>query len=325
MDKVNIIGTVGDAFAELKSKLKEFLLHTFIKRKQAAQMDKMIAQCDTENIVLQVDFSENATIASQHEIQSAHWSHGQATLFTSYAWIDKEEKVNKSFVVISDELTHTKHAVYIFIDYIFKVLTITFSTIKKINVFSDGAGSQFKQRPNVLVHYIPKEDIAAVKQQLDTHWEGVLVVPMTHQRHCYIPKGRNQMMVADISDATEFTMVTIRLNAVEDTEEDEESEEEVNEEEEDAAEQAAVEDAVPLSLAIGQWVIVTYEGGNYPGKITSCDHDDMQVNVIHKSGKYWKWPNPNDKIFYRPENIIRRITPPKVVGSRGQFVFMDHI
>ena len=102
VEKVNIIGTVGDAFAELKSKLKEFLLHSFIKNKQAAQMDKMIAQCDTENIVLQVDFSENVTIASQHEIQPAHWSHGQAILFTGYAWIDKEEKVNKSFAVISD-------------------------------------------------------------------------------------------------------------------------------------------------------------------------------------------------------------------------------
>ena len=117
------------------------------------------------------------------------------------------------------------------------------------------------------------------------------------------------MMVADTSDATEFTVVTIRLNEVEDTEEDEESEEEVNEEEEDAAEQAAVEDAVPLSFAMGQLVIVTYEGGSYPGEITSCDHDDVQV----------------DKIFYRPENIIRRITPPKVVGNSGQFVFMDHI
>ena len=51
----------------------------------------------------------------------------------------------------------------------------------------------------------------------------------------------------------------------------------------------------------------------------------MQVNVMHKSGKYWKWPNPDDKICYRPENIIRRITPPKVVGSCGQYVFMDHI
>ena len=44
-----------------------------------------------------------------------------------------------------------------------------------------------ERNPNVLVHYTPKEGIAAVKQQLDTHWVGVLAVPMTHQRHCYIP------------------------------------------------------------------------------------------------------------------------------------------
>jgi len=68
------------------------LIHIFAKRKQAAHMDKMIAQCDMEDIVLEVNFSENATIASQHEIQSANWSHGQATLFTGYAWIDREKK-----------------------------------------------------------------------------------------------------------------------------------------------------------------------------------------------------------------------------------------
>ena len=87
-------------------------------------MDTLIAKCDTEHIVLQVDFSENATIASQHEIQSAHWSHGQATLFTGYAWIKTDEVASEnkceSFVLISDELSHTKHSVYVFMDYIFK-------------------------------------------------------------------------------------------------------------------------------------------------------------------------------------------------------------
>ena len=45
--------------------------------------------------MLQVDFSENATIASQNETQSAHWCHGQATLITVYAWIKGDE--NESF------------------------------------------------------------------------------------------------------------------------------------------------------------------------------------------------------------------------------------
>ena len=42
-------------------------------------MDTLISKCDGENVVLQVDFSENATIASPNETQSSHWCHGQAT------------------------------------------------------------------------------------------------------------------------------------------------------------------------------------------------------------------------------------------------------
>ena len=68
-------------------------------------MATLISKCDGENVVLQVDFSENATIASQNETQSAHWCHGQTTLFTAYAWIKEDE--NESFVLVSDDLTHT--------------------------------------------------------------------------------------------------------------------------------------------------------------------------------------------------------------------------
>ena len=38
----------------------------------------------------QVDYSENAALVHQNEIQFAHWAHKQATLFTSYAWVDKD-------------------------------------------------------------------------------------------------------------------------------------------------------------------------------------------------------------------------------------------
>ena len=52
------------------------LIHTYIKRRQAARMADLISKCDKENGVLQVDFSENATIMTQNETQSAHWHHG---------------------------------------------------------------------------------------------------------------------------------------------------------------------------------------------------------------------------------------------------------
>ena len=90
VEKVDIMGTLQDVFDELKQQLEPFLLHTFIKRKQAKSFELLIEKCDGENILLQVDFSENATITSQREIQSAHWSYRQATLFTAHAWIERE-------------------------------------------------------------------------------------------------------------------------------------------------------------------------------------------------------------------------------------------
>lgn len=92
----------------------------------------------------QVDFSENAAIISQNEIQAAHWTHGQATLFTAHAWVS--QGVTESTVLILDNLSHTKVSVYTFMEAIFQHLKEKFPTIHDIAVFSDGASSQFKQR-----------------------------------------------------------------------------------------------------------------------------------------------------------------------------------
>ena len=112
-----------------------------MKRKQAASFDSLNKSCDVKPTVLQVDFSENATIAAQKEVQAAHWHHAQATIFTTHAWINNA--TNFSVVVISDDLNHTKYSIFIFMQCIFRSLQAKFPSI---NVFSDGPTSQFKQR-----------------------------------------------------------------------------------------------------------------------------------------------------------------------------------
>ena len=68
--------------------------------------------------MLQVDFSENATIASRDTISTlVPWS---GNPLYSNAWIKEDE--NESFVLVSDDLTHTKYSVYIFMEYILKHL-----------------------------------------------------------------------------------------------------------------------------------------------------------------------------------------------------------
>ena len=109
----------------------------------------MISKCDEKRVVLQVDFSENASIASQNEIQSAHWAHGQATLFTGHVRIG--EGKSRVFVIVSDDLNHTKQSVYSFMMYIFRYLKDNYGSIEEVNIFSDGAGQQFKQNIYFLI------------------------------------------------------------------------------------------------------------------------------------------------------------------------------
>ncbi len=52
----------------------------------------------------------------------------------------------KVLYLVADDLTDTKYSVYIFMEYIMKHLGEKFPSIRVLNVISDGAGSQFKQR-----------------------------------------------------------------------------------------------------------------------------------------------------------------------------------
>ena len=88
IEKVVMTDAVDAIFNELKKQLSTFLLHTFVKRKQAASFDSLKNSCDSKSIVLQADFSENVTIAVHKEVQAAHWHHAQATIFTTHTRIN---------------------------------------------------------------------------------------------------------------------------------------------------------------------------------------------------------------------------------------------
>ena len=128
-----IADTVDIIFNELKKQLNTFLLHTFVKRERAATFNSLKSSSDGISIVLQVDFSENAMIVAQKEVQSAHWHHPQATLFTAHAWINSDN--NFSMVIISDDLNHTKYCIFVFMQCIFKALQRNFQAYK-LSIFS---------------------------------------------------------------------------------------------------------------------------------------------------------------------------------------------
>ena len=70
-------------------------------------MNEANSKVNGDDAALQVDFSENASLMNQNEVQSAHWCHGQATVITACVWICEH---------ITDELQHTKLNVFRFMD-----------------------------------------------------------------------------------------------------------------------------------------------------------------------------------------------------------------
>ena len=390
IEKVDRMGTVGDCFEELQ--VGPFLLQTYVKRKQAASFKSLVEGCDGKNVVLQVDFSENATIASQREIQSAHWNNGQATLFTAHVWIKAGSEdtgaESKSMVTVSDDLNHTKYSIYVFMQRILGYLKATFPSIELVNVFSDSPTSQFKQRfllsnlyawemehdlkivwnffatshgkgvvdgiggtlkravwrnikaerahvtnaseystlgkqlcPNINIEFVSKEDIAELTSFLDTKWSNTKPVPRTHQVHCVKSHGSDSVQVSDTTDGGEARVCVIRTTTTTQIEQSEQ-------EKEDKVEDEDKEEVTDIQ--VGQWVVVLYDEVEYPGEVKSIDSNaGVQVNVMHKSGSCWKWPQTRDMIYYKKSDILHCkfwqiiISTPIAAGHRGQFVFSD--
>lgn len=81
------------------------------------------------------------------------------------------------------------------------------------------------------------------------------------------------------------------------------------------------------NFSVGDWVVVKYDDVLYPGEIVSKRGNDTEVSVMVPATKTtWKWPLKPDKIFYQPENIVKKITGPEApcaVQGRLQFTFPE--
>ena len=70
--------------------------------------------------------------------------------------------------------------------------------------------------------------------------------------------------------------------------------------------------------AVGNFVIVDFEGDLYPGKVIDIGDDGLNVSVLHKSGLNWRWPKAVDAIHYSRSEIKKKISEP-LPGRRGIF------
>ena len=144
VEKVSISGTIHDALQALSDLLKYFKFHCYVKQVQAAYFRQCYSNQKDDYVTIQVDFSENATMFHQNEIQSAHWAHSQVAIYTAVVWTSVG---TFSYAVISSYLSHDKYSVHVFNSHILNHLKNVLNVhVKFIDFFSDGAAQHFKQK-----------------------------------------------------------------------------------------------------------------------------------------------------------------------------------
>ena len=122
--------------------------------------------------------------------------------------------------------------------------------------------------------------------------------------------GNNTIHMSDTSDCTRFTVVKAFIDPNFATENESKTNKEGSSHE---AENESVH------LEVSHWVQVNYDRDNYNGEISSITGDGYKVNVMHRSGNCWKWPNIAAENFYKFQENVKVILPPVAVGSRGQY------
>jgi len=152
--QVEVLISVEDAVAEVNGMMRDYKYHCLVKDQQS----KLFRQCKESisegEAVVQIDFAENYAAVTQDEVQSAHWSHSQITIFTAVAWFSNG---CKSFAVVSDDLNHDKVAVWAMLRAVVGYLKKEHS-ITHVKFFSDGCAAQFKNRYTLMNLCFMEED-----------------------------------------------------------------------------------------------------------------------------------------------------------------------
>ncbi|ESO91762.1 hypothetical protein LOTGIDRAFT_163120 [Lottia gigantea] len=141
--KIQISKSKENAKVELVNQIVIMKKHVYIAKIQLRAIKELKTKLDVTEGILQEDFAENFNIKYQNEIMTAHWSSNGVTLFTA---VFNSKDGYSSHVMVSNDLHHDKYSVATFNRIIANEMLEKHPEIEKIHIFSDGAGSQFKNK-----------------------------------------------------------------------------------------------------------------------------------------------------------------------------------
>lgn len=74
-------------------------------------------------------------------------------------------------------------------------------------------------------------------------------------------------------------------------------------------------------ITVDDYVIFTYEEAFFPGKVISASETDVEILSMTFSGvSHFKWPENNDQLWYKREDVLEVIKPPTPLNKRGAFI-----
>lgn len=80
------------------------------------------------------------------------------------------------------------------------------------------------------------------------------------------------------------------------------------------------------SFVMGHFVIFVYEGAYFVGKIESICEEGALINSMHQSLKSWKWPEKEDLILYKLDDIKEKIQPLQLIHQKdGDFITLPNV
>lgn len=124
--------------------LKFFKCHMYLIKTHFEFVDDVKKNQEDDSCAIIMDFSQNYAASSQNEIQSAYFSQRQISVFTAVSYIGQREPI--SFIIVNDDITHSKEQVYYYERLIINSLKIDCPGLKHVTFISDGCAAQFKNK-----------------------------------------------------------------------------------------------------------------------------------------------------------------------------------
>ena len=145
-----IVKNPDDFLEELTDNLYKLTKHHYVSKSQTCFLKQLKENLKPNECIMQMDFAENFSFIIQDEVQSSYFSKNQATLHPFVIYVRSLNgnllTESKCYCFISDNLLHNTEAVFIYGSKIIPILKEEYPQVQKINYFTDGASSQYKNR-----------------------------------------------------------------------------------------------------------------------------------------------------------------------------------